>query len=54
LKFFCYVADESREGFGSRLLRLSIEGQLGGRFDREFSSDGLMCEIAVPKKALTS
>lgn len=45
--------DESREGFGSRLLRLAIEGQLGGRFERSFATDGLICEIAIPRAALT-
>jgi PAS domain S-box-containing protein len=36
------------EGFGSRLLRLAIEGQLGGSFTRTFSEDGLDVEITVP------
>ncbi|TMM48398.1 sensor histidine kinase [Qipengyuania marisflavi] len=36
------------EGFGSRLLRLAIEGQLGGRFTREFSDDGLDVLLEFP------
>ncbi|GMM92044.1 sensor histidine kinase [Qipengyuania sp. MTN3-11] len=48
------AVDESHEGFGSRMLRLSIEGQLGGRFERRFSKEGLVCEIVVPRKSLTS
>ena len=48
------VTDEAHEGFGSRMLRLSVEGQLRGRFERTFSSEGLVCEIVVPKSSLTS
>ncbi len=40
------------EGFGSRLLRMAIEGQLGGRFERIFSDDGLNVEITVPTAQL--
>ncbi|MGE5952730.1 MAG: sensor histidine kinase [Qipengyuania vulgaris] len=40
------------EGFGSRMLRMAIEGQLGGRFSRAFSDDGLDVEIAFPLKSL--
>lgn len=42
------------EGFGSRMLRMAIEGQLGGRFTRAFSDDGLDVEIAFPLKSLAS
>lgn len=41
------------EGFGSRLLRLAIEGQLGGSFERRFSDDGLDVEITVPAAKLS-
>lgn len=48
--------DEARqpdaEGFGSRLLRMAIEGQLGGRFERIFSDDGLDIEISIPSEQL--
>ncbi|MCV0382935.1 MAG: PAS domain-containing protein [Erythrobacter sp.] len=44
----------SREGFGSRMLRLSVEGQLRGRFERTFTEDGLVCEITVPRSSLTN
>ena len=40
------------EGFGSRLLRMAIEGQLGGKFTRSFSDDGLDVEISVPVSSL--
>ncbi|QKG70705.1 sensor histidine kinase [Erythrobacter mangrovi] len=35
------------EGFGSRLLRLAIENQLGGNFQRNLREDGMTIEIAV-------
>ena len=41
------------EGFGSRLLRMAIEGQLGGRFTRSYSDDGLDVEISVPVSSLS-
>lgn len=41
------------EGFGSRLLRMAIEGQLGGSFQRVFSDDGLDVEITVPTQQIT-
>ncbi len=44
--------ESDREGFGSRLLRLAVEGQLAGKFDRSFSDDGLICEIRIPAVAL--
>ena len=46
--------DEQREGFGSRLLRMAVEGQLGGKFSREFSDDGLDVRIAFPAEAMGS
>ena len=55
---FSECADEREngegEGFGSRMLRMAIEGQLGGRFNRAFSGDGLDVEIAFPLKSLGS
>ncbi|MBX7539474.1 sensor histidine kinase [Qipengyuania sphaerica] len=44
--------DGEGEGFGSRMLRMAIEGQLGGRFSRAFSDDGLDVEIAFPLASL--
>ena len=46
------VGDAEREGFGSRLLRMAVEGQLGGTFERLFSEDGLDIAIGIPMKAL--
>ena len=45
-------AREEGEGFGSRMLRMAIEGQLRGRFERSFSDDGLDVEIVFPLKSL--
>jgi PAS domain S-box-containing protein len=41
----------SRSGFGSRLVELSISGQLGGRLERDWRPDGLAVsiEIALPR-----
>lgn len=49
----CDVPEESeREGFGSRLLRMAVEGQLGGSFERSYSEDGLDVRIVLPKASL--
>lgn len=40
------------EGFGSRLVKLSVEGQLGGRLERTWQADGLEVSIVVPTKQL--
>ena len=49
---FVAEPDAQSEGFGSRMLRLAVEGQLGGEFDRVFAADGLMVTITVPIAAL--
>lgn len=36
------------QGFGSRIMRTSIERQLGGRITFDWQPDGLKCEFAVP------
>ena len=49
--FACGVDGPSEgEGFGSRLLRLAVEGQLGGTFERSFSDDGLDVRLVFPRK----
>ncbi|MBX3569378.1 MAG: PAS domain-containing protein [Rhizobiaceae bacterium] len=40
------------EGFGSRLISLSIEGQLGGSLERRWEPEGLMVVFSVPLAAL--
>lgn len=42
------VAPPSKRGFGSRLIRMSLEGELGGRTDLRFEPDGLTCNISIP------
>jgi PAS domain S-box-containing protein len=41
-----------REGFGSRLIALSVEGQLSGKLARHWESDGLRVEIEIPLRSL--
>lgn len=42
------------EGFGSRLLRMAVEGQLRGGFHRRFTDDGMFVEIEFPASAVTA
>jgi PAS domain S-box-containing protein len=39
-------------GFGSRLIAMMIESQLGGELDKEWTEYGLRCRIRVPKALL--
>jgi PAS domain S-box-containing protein len=43
---------EPSEGFGSRLVEMSVTGQLGGSWQRRFEPDGLVCELTVSKDAI--
>lgn len=40
-------------GFGSQLIMLSLERQLGGRIDREWRSTGLCADIRIPADAMS-
>ncbi|MFB2550037.1 sensor histidine kinase [Ensifer soli] len=42
-----------QEGFGSRLMRISVEGQLGGRLERAWNPEGIRVGITFPVRALT-
>jgi two-component sensor histidine kinase len=44
----------TREGFGSRLIRSSIEGQLGGTIAHRFEPTGLEVDLSIPLKAIHS
>lgn len=44
--------DPGEEGFGSRLMRGSIESQLGGKIERRFAQGGLEVDIAIPLAAI--
>jgi PAS domain S-box-containing protein len=46
------TGDVELSGFGSRLIVLSIEGQLRGRMERTWEPDGLRVEIDLPADAL--
>ena len=43
---------EPAVGFGSRLVEISLSGQLGGSWERRFEPDGLVCELVVSKAAI--
>lgn len=45
-------AGELSEGFGSRLVEMSVTGQLGGSWLRRFEPDGLVCDLTVSKEAI--
>jgi two-component sensor histidine kinase len=42
-----------RDGFGSRLMKISTEGQLEGRLERVWELDGLRLDATIPLCALT-
>ena len=42
-----------KQGFGSRLMSLSVEGQLKGRLTRRWEPDGLLAELEFPLASLT-
>ena len=41
------------EGFGSRLVRLAVQGQLRGSLDRRFLETGVVVEVQAPLDAVT-
>ena len=47
------TAPSGSSGFGSRLISLSVEGQLGGTLTRDWEADGLRVTMAVPLAALS-
>lgn len=46
------VENSGQEGFGSRLIEMSVTGQLEGSFRRHFEEDGLVAALTVSKAAL--
>lgn len=46
--------DSGETGFGSRLVEMSITGQLQGKWERRFDTDGLVADITMAKTALTA
>jgi two-component sensor histidine kinase len=43
-----------KEGFGSRLVEMSVTGQLGGSWERRFEDGGMVCELTVSKAAIAA
>ena len=43
---------EEGTGFGSRLVEMSVTGQLGGSWERRFEPEGLVVELAISKQAI--
>lgn len=48
------VAKPEVEGFGSKLVRRSVTGQLGGSIDYEWLEDGLVATLRMDRKRLSS
>lgn len=46
------VLSTAAEGFGSRLIALSIERQLGGRLDRQWRREGLCLSVWITRRAM--
>ena len=44
--------EETGEGFGSRLLRTAVEGQLTRKFTRRITADSLEVELLLPCEKL--
>lgn len=42
-----------KDGFGSRLVEMSITGQLGGSWERHFDGEGLVVEMTISKAAIS-
>ncbi|GLV24393.1 sensor histidine kinase [Sphingobium sp. Cam5-1] len=47
------VKPSSREGFGSRLMALSAERQLGGRMQRDWRPEGLVISLWIPSRSMS-
>ncbi len=44
--------EPAEEGFGTRLVKSSIQGQLGGSIERRFAAGGLEVDLAIPRKSM--
>ncbi|NHT78223.1 PAS domain-containing protein [Rhizobiaceae bacterium CRRU44] len=47
------ISAPEKDGFGSRLMKISAEGQLEGQLERFWEPDGLRIEASIPLSALT-
>jgi two-component sensor histidine kinase len=48
------VAPPTRRGFGSSVVRSTVERQLGGSVRMDWLPDGLVCELALPARQVRS
>jgi PAS domain S-box-containing protein len=46
------ITQPQNEGFGSKLIELSIVRQMGGRIERQWAKDGLIVQLDVPTSAM--
>ena len=46
------VTDDGNRGFGSRLVEMSVTGQLQGTWERRFDEDGLVFALTIAKDAI--
>jgi PAS domain S-box-containing protein len=46
------AATSQASGFGSRLINMSVEGQLRGKLEKRWEPDGLVVDVTVPADAL--
>ncbi len=44
---------EVSSGFGSRLVEMSVTGQLRGSWERRFEPDGMVCDLTIARDALS-
>jgi PAS domain S-box-containing protein len=47
------VRPSDHEGFGSRLMQLSVERQLGGRMERDWRPQGLLVSLWIPFRSMS-
>ena len=47
------VLPSESSGFGSRLMMLSVERQLGGRMERDWRADGLRLTLWIPRRSMS-
>lgn len=46
------VLPPQQDGFGTKLMELSIARQMGGRIDRDWAADGLVVRLTVPVRSM--
>ncbi len=46
------VVPPQQEGFGTKLMELSVARQMGGRIDRDWAADGLVVSLTIPVRSM--